>query len=226
MSCRHQTYIKNSYDFINKIKDLNISANTYLVTGDITSLYTNILNRYPEPNRPDNYILKILELILKNNDLEFNGEVLLQTCGCPMEKIIGPAAANIYLIDFDEAAVNGFRIKPEIFFRFLDDVFLFWNGTLQDLKEYENFLHSLIPGIKITPKANLMNANFLDITIYKKYLDNNNIKIATKVYVKPTDTQNLLYTSSFHPPHNTTKGILRSQLIRYKRISSSYEDYL
>jgi hypothetical protein len=237
LSCRHESYIKNSYDFIDKIRDLNISANTYLVTGDITSLYTNmkhditidsikkILNKYPELNRPDNYILKILELILKNNDFEFNNEVFLQTCGCPMGKIIGPAAANIYLIDFDEAAMNGFRIKPEIFFRFLDDVFLFWNGTLQDLKEYENFLNSLIPGIKITLEANLISANFLDITIYKKHLDNNNIKIATKVYVKPTDTQNLLHTSSFHPPH-TTKGILKSQLIRYKRISSSYEDYL
>jgi len=237
LSCRHRSYIKNSYDFIDKIKDLNISPNTYLVTGDITSLYTNmkhditidsirkILNKYPEPTRPDKYILKILDLILKNNDFEFNNEVFLQTCGCPMGKIIGPAAANIYLIDFDEAAMNGFRIKPEIFFRFLDDVFLFWNGTLQELKEYENFLNSLIPGIKITLEAHLTSTNFLDITIYKKYLDNNNIKIATKIYVKPTDTQNLLHASSFHPPH-TTKGILKSQLIRYKRISSSYEDYL
>lgn len=237
VSCKHQSYIKNSYDFINKIKDITVSANTYLVTGDITSLYTNmkhditidsirkILNKYPEPTRPDKYILKILELILKNNDFEFNDEVFLQTCGCPMGKIIGPSAANIYLIDFDEAAMSGFRVKPEIFFRFLDDVFLFWNGTLQELKEYENFLNSLIPGIKITLEANLCSANFLDITLYKKFLDNNNIKIATKIYIKPTDTQNLLHTSSFHPPH-TTKGILKSQLIRYKRISSSYEDYL
>src|SRR6201996_5980750 len=42
LSCRHRSYIKNSYDFIEKIKDLNISPNTYLVTGDITSLYTNM----------------------------------------------------------------------------------------------------------------------------------------------------------------------------------------
>ena len=38
---------------------------------------------------------------------------------------------------------------------------------MQDLKEYENFLNSLTPGIKITLEANLINANFLDITIYK-----------------------------------------------------------
>ena len=236
LSCKHKSYIKNSYHFIQKIKNLNILPNTYFVTGDITSLYTNmqhditisnikkILHKYPSRNRPDKFILQILELILKNNDFEFNNEVYLQTCGCPMGKIIGPAAANIYLIDFDEAALNDFKIKPEVFFRYLDDIFLLWNGTLEELKEYETFLNSLIPGIKITLEANLHAINFLDINIYKKYVDNK-IELATRIYVKPTDTQNLLHTKSFHPPH-TTKGILKSQLIRYKRISSSYEDYI
>ena len=49
--------------------------------------------------------------------------------------------------------------------------------------------------------------------------------MASKVYVKPTDTQNLLHTESFHPPH-TTRGILKSQLIRYKRISCTWDDYV
>lgn len=237
LACKHPSYIKNSYDFIEKIKNSNINRNTYLVTGDVTSLYTNmkhdimlssikkIFDKYPDQNRPQNYLLKLLELMIKNNDFEFNSETYLQICGCPQGKIIGPSAANIYMIDFDKAAMLDFKIKPSVFFRFLDDVFLLWNGTLEELKEYETFLNSLIPGIEIKLEASLVSVNFLDITIYKHQNSDNSISLRTKIYVKPTDTQNLLHTESFHPPH-TTKGILKSQLIRYKRISSTWEDYV
>ena len=163
--------------------------------------------------------------MIENNDFEFNSETYHQICGCPQGKIIGPSAANIYLIDFDKAAMCDFRINPSLFFRFLDDVFLLWNGSLDELKEYENFLNSLIPGIEIKLEASLVSVNFLDITIYKNQNFNNTFSLGTKIYVKPTDTQNLLHTKSFHPPH-TTKGILKSQLIRYKRISSTWEDYI
>ena len=237
LACKHPSYIKNSYDFIDKIKNCNINKDTYLVTGDVTSLYTNmkhdimlssikkVFNTYPDPNRPENYLIKLLKLMIENNDFQFNSETYLQICGCPQGKIIGPSAANIYLIDFDKAAMLDFRIKPSLFFRFLDDVFLLWNGSLEELKEFENFLNSLIPGIEIKLEASLVSVNFLDITIYKNQLSNNTFSLGTKIYVKPTDTQNLLHTESFHPPH-TTKGILKSQLIRYKRISSTWEDYI
>ena len=238
LACKHPSYIKNSYDFIDKIKNCPINKHTYLVTGDVTSLYTNmkhdimlssikkIFETYPDPNRPVNHLLKLLKLMIENNDFEFNSETYLQICGCPQGKIIGPSAANIYMIDFDKAAMSDFKIKPSIFFRFLDDVFLLWNGSLEELKEYETFLNNLIPGIEIKLEASLISVNFLDITIYKNQNSSNNtFSLGTKIYVKPTDTQNLLHTKSFHPPH-TTKGILKSQLIRYKRISSTWEDYV
>jgi len=240
LACKHPSYIKNSYDFIEKIKNCNITPQTYLVTGDVTSLYTNmkhdimissiskIFKKYPDPNRPENHILNLLKIMIQNNDFEFNSETFLQICGCPQGKIIGPSAANIYMIDFDEAAMSNFQIKPSVFFRFLDDIFLLWDGTLEDLKEYETFLNNLIPGIEIKLEASLISVNFLDITVYKKHSNpnsTNSCSLATKIYVKPTDTQNLLHTQSFHPPH-TTKGILKSQLIRYKRISSTWEDYV
>lgn len=237
LACKHPSYIKNSYDFIDKIKNGKVNQNTYLVTGDVTSLYTNmkhdimlssfkkIFQKYPDPNRPENYLLKLLKLMIENNDFEFNAETYLQICGCPQGKIIGPSAANIYMIDFDKAAMLDFKINPSLFYRFLDDIFFLWNGTLEELKEYETFLNNLIPGIEIKLEANLLSVNFLDITIYKNENSDNTFSLRTKIYVKPTDTQNLLHTKSFHPPH-TTRGILKSQLIRYKRISSTWEDYV
>jgi len=48
--------------------------------------------------------------------------------------------------------------------------------------------------------------------------------LRTRVFFKPTDTHQLLHASSFHPRH-TPKGILKTQLIRFKRISSTERDY-
>lgn len=241
LSVKHKSYLKNSYDFIEKIRNLNIDENTYLVTGDITSLYTNmkhdltinsikkVFANNPDKNRPDSYIIDLLEIILSNNDFEFNDSTYLQICGCPMGKIIGPAAANIYLIEFDNNALNNFTYKPLILFRYLDDIFMLWNHGLDKLKLFEDYLNSLIPGITIKLEASLTSANFLDVTVYKAVDNNNsstnNLKLETKVFFKPTDTHNLLHLDSFHPPH-TSRGVLRSQLIRFKRISSNWSNYM
>ena len=61
--------------------------------------------------------------------------------------------------------------------------------------------------------------NFLDTTIYK-----HNHKLQTKVFFKDTDTHQLLHKQSFHPPH-IFKSIIKSQLIRFKRISSTKANY-
>lgn len=232
LATKHATYVKNTYDFIDKIRDATVNTDYLLVTGDITSLYTNMnidrsldcvkrafeLNK--DNHRPDKHILDLLELSLKYNDFEFAGEFYLQTMGTAMGKRFAPALANLYLLDFDNAAINDFKTKPILFFRYLDDIFFLWPGDVQSLKEYENFLNSLIPDIKVTLEFDKNTINFLDTTIYKQ--DN---KLNTRVYFKPTDTHQLLHRTSFHPQH-TFKGILKSQFIRFKRISSTKSDYL
>jgi hypothetical protein len=232
---KHETYIKNTYDFVEKIRNKIVSKDCLLVTADVTSLYTNMnldrvlnvvreaFNRHPDESRPSNELLQLLEIILKNNDFEFNGEYFLQILGVAMGKRFAPALANLYLIAFDELAKHGFKITPEALYRFLDDLFWIWNGTREELIEFENFLNSLIPDIKVTLTCHDTHINFLDTVIYKLTVGNETM-LKTRVYFKPTDTHQLLHTHSFHPKH-TTEGILKSQLIRFKRISSSLYDY-
>jgi len=38
----HPSYIKDTYDFISKVRGHTVSSNTFLVTGDVTGLYTNM----------------------------------------------------------------------------------------------------------------------------------------------------------------------------------------
>jgi len=236
LSTRHPTYLKNTYDFINKIRNKTVPDDCFIVTGDVSALYTNMLHdrtlscikerfkTFPDKLRPDKYLMKLLEITLKNNDFNFYGKNYLQTCGTPMGKVYAPALANIYMLEFDDKAINGFKIKPMLFFRYLDDIFFIWTGNKEELLEYETYLNSLIPGIKITLEYSKTTANFLDTTVYKQTV-NHNTTLQTRVYFKPTDTHQLLHTASFHPKH-TCRGILKSQLIRFKRISSSWDDYI
>ena len=140
-----------------------------------------------------------------------------------MGKSFAPNLANIYLLEFDNKACTGFHISPEEFFRFLDDVFFLWPGTIDELKQFEEFLSSIIPDIKVTLDYSDTAVNFLDTTIFKR-VDNGITTLQTKVYFKETDTHQLLHHSSFHPPH-TFMGIVKSQVLRFKRLSSFKSDY-
>ena len=65
--------------------------------------------------------------------------------------------------------------------------------------------------------------HFLDVTTFKGPDFNTTGRLDTKVFFKPTDSHALLHYSSFHPKHTFT-GIIKSQLIRFKRICSRPED--
>lgn len=179
--------------------------------------------KFPDASRPDDHILQLLNYILHNNDFQFNDETFLQICGTAMGKACSPQLADLYLEWFDEQARTGFHIKPFLYFRYLDDIFMIWTGTVEQLKEFEKFLNSLIPGINIKLEYSSESISFLDTTIYTQEEEDHK-KIQTKVYFKPTDTHQLLHKQSFHPRHFFT-GVLKSQFIRFKRISSSRNDY-
>jgi hypothetical protein len=192
----------------------------------LQTVKNKLMETSPSPGRPDEEILELLKITLENNDFEFNGDYYLQTCGTAMGKKYAPSLANIYLLHFDEKARNGFQFRPDNYGRYLDDIFFTWGGSAQSLKEFENFLSNIIPGIKITLEYHDTHINFLDTTIYKLPLTQtpDHCLLQTKIFFKTTDTHQLLHVASHHPSH-TTKGILKSQLIRFKKISSCKNDY-
>ena len=236
ISIKHPAYIKDTYDFIEKIRDQKIPADAVLVTCDVTSLYTNMdidrtisvaraaLDSYSNDKNLNKYLIELLSITLKNNDFSFNDEYFLQTCGTAMGKTYAPGLADLYMQEFDFQACQHFKIKPLLYFRFLDDVIFAWPGSVLELLEFQDFLNSLISGIKITFTHSERQVNFLDTTVYKSHFNENECNLSTKVYFKETDTHQLLHKSSFHPKHTFT-GVLKSQLLRFKRISSSYNDY-
>ena len=95
---QHKSYLNDTNDFINKIAEIKAKERAFIATIDVDSLYTNtdntngldavkqILNKNPDPKRPDKEILELLKIILENNDFEFNSQWYLQTWGTSMGK--------------------------------------------------------------------------------------------------------------------------------------------
>ena len=235
ISMQHPSYIKDTYDFISKIRGQVIPKDAFLVTGDVTGLYPNMridrimetareaLANNPVQGRPDEYILLLLEITLRGNDFEFDGKTFLQICGTAMGIPYAPSLANIYMVKFDKEANTGFQSRPILYFRFIDDVFFVWCDTEENLRLFQSFLNSLIPGIEITLNWSKVEVNFLDTVVYKLPSENGDT-IATKLYFKPTDTHQLLHCKSLHPKH-TFRGVLKSQFIRFRRICTTKKDY-
>jgi len=231
-------YIKDTYHFIDCISNKTIPANSYLISADVTALYTNmnidlilqsvcdIFREFPDPFRPDKELLMLLQIALCNNVFEFDDRLFLQICGTAMGKGFTPSCANIYLRKLDRLAKQYGGDILKFFFRFIDDIFAVWSGTLEQSQTFQDYLDSLIPGIYITFKIKKRVIEFLDTLVYTVRDPNNpEVKIIkTRVYFKPTDTHQLLHATSFQPSH-TTHGILKSQLLRFKRISHCYSDY-
>jgi len=228
-------YIRDTYDFIHKIQNKHIPKTAYLVTGDVTALYTNmhiprsiqkvreLFTEFPSNLRPDQEILDLLEICLITNEFEFDGKLFLQILGTAMGKAFAPNLANLYLRDID-LSVSQFAV--DLYSRFIDDIFLIWLATLDELHQFETFINNIIPGIHISFSVNQQHIEFLDVLVYLTPSPHNldfNI-INTRVFFKDTDTHQLLQPSSHHPIH-TTRGILKSQFIRFKRISSTRKDY-
>ena len=236
LSVTHPTYIKDTPDFLSKIKDIIVPENSILFSLDVDSLYTNIdstpglktirniFDQNPDTTRPDAQILNLLEICLTKNDFEFNGSKFLQVKGTSMGRSFAVSYANIVMAEFEASALEKCDKKPLIIFRFLDDYFGIWEHSLADFETFFNTMNTHAPSIKLKSVVNKDSIDFLDVTVYKGENFETNKKLDTKVFFKQTDTHELLHKQSFHPKH-VFSGILKSQIIRFHRICNNNYDF-
>lgn len=236
LSTKHPSYIKDTYHFISIIRKLKIPPNSFFFSIDIDSLYTNIeteaglravkkiFGKYPDHQRPDTELVTLLEINLGRNDFEFNNQYFLQVKGVAMGKKFAPAYANIFMADWEEAALNKCEKKPFTYLRYLDDIFGIWNHSEEDFKKFINILDTHDPSIRLKYEFDHQSIDFLDTTVYKGQSFHNQQTLDIKVYFKTTDTHSLLFKSSYHPRH-TYKGLVKSQLIRFHRICTQRTDF-
>lgn len=236
LSTKHPAYVKDTYHFIDIVNSLRIPSDFYFFSMDVDSLYTNIpiqagincvkkvFEKYPDPKRPDEELLQLLDINLTRNDFMFNGNYYLQIKGTAMGKKFAPAYANIFMANWEEEVFARCKKKPAHYSRYLDDIWGIWTGSEEEFGEFVETLNSHDPSIKLKTEINKQSIDFLDTTIFKGPQFLKDFKLDIKVFFKGTDTHALLHKNSFHPKH-TFRGIVKAQILRFKRICTREEHF-
>ena len=233
------SYLKDTTEFINEIKDKHVEPDTLLVTIDVKSLYTSIphsdgikaclealhLSADSFPDRPDPSVLScLLEIVLKNNIFEFDGRVYKQLQGTAMGTKLAPVYANIFMGALEHTILSHATLKPSYYKRYIDDIFILWPHSEADLKKFLLYINTLHPSIKFTSEYETNKITFLDVNIYKgpNFLSTNRLDIET--HIKPTNKQAYIHAKSHHPP-GVSKGLAIGEMKRYLRTNSRIETF-
>ena len=230
------SYIKDSTDALNKINLLKSNSAfrpTYLLTMDVTALYTNIphgdglnalkhfLNLRESQSPPTGTLLRLAELVLTLNTFEFNGEFFRQESGVAMGTKMGPSYACLFMGYLEKQIFSTFPGPiPEFYGRFIDDCLALSSLSKDELLEFVNFCNAYHPFIKFTFVISDSEATFMDILIQliSGYL-------STSVFYKPTDSHSYLDYNSSHSL-NTRNSIPYSQFLRLRRLCSENSDFV
>ena len=207
-------YIKDTSDFVNKVRNIGkVPEESYLVTMDVTGLYTNIdhsegldasMQKTLEQENRDqkplaNSLTLLMRLILVLNNFVFNNVNYIQRMGTAMGTRSAPSFSNIFMGDFEQTFVY---ICIQMFVQNLpwrccwmtDDVHqilgplyrrhLFYMDWKPALKTFINYMNNVHPTIKFTAKYSEKAVNFLDTTVEKSVTG----ELSTDVYQKQLTT--------------------------------------
>ena len=235
--------MKNSVQVVNILESLDLSnqPEVLLVTLDVKSLYQSIpqgvgiemiLQRVSPTNPPTsrsrpfkNMLRDLMRIVLGDNHFSFNGKLYTQKKGVAIGTKCAPHLANIFLASLEKKALNTWEGTPPIkWLRFIDDILMIWGGGEEELSTFLHHLNSQMTAIQFTMEMSRYTITFLDLQIFKGSRFNNKGILDTSLHVKETNPQCFLHYSSCHP-HPTFKTIMRGEIIRTLRCTSSPGDF-
>ena len=214
-----------------------LSFDTFLVTLDVESLYTNVpheggiqslehfLSERPTSATPSNAcIVTMAEVVLTHNYFMFQDEYFLQRRGVAMGSPMAPNYAGLYVGFLEKTKIlstinNPFFDNIILWKRYIDDVFLLFRGTNEQLNDFFAFVNSCSDHLKFTMSCDSLSLNFLDLLITR----GEDGILYTDLYTKPTDRNSLLRAESCHPLP-LKNSLPYSQFCRVKRICSKPTD--
>ena len=126
----------------------------------------------PVKDLPTETLVKLLTLILKCNNFEFNGKHYLQVQGTARGTKLPPVDANIFMRRLERQLLGSVSLKPFSWFRFIDDV---------DLVIFLQEANSFHPTIRFTAEDSNEEHVFLD-TKYRLVGNNIGVDLYTKTY--------------------------------------------
>ena len=173
-----KSYIKDSGDFINKIKSLqNIPEGAILVTADVVGLYPSIpheaglkalreaLDNRENKQIPTENLLKMAEFVLKNNYFEFNGKVKKQLSCTATGTKFAPTYGSTFMDKLESYFLKSQELPPLLCYCYIDVVFFIWTHGEEKLASFIDDLNNYHPNIKFTRWSNKEHIPFLDLNV-------------------------------------------------------------
>ena len=218
--------IKDTWHFLRRCPK-SVHPDTFSITADITSLYTNITtergreaityfyNQYPgilQPRFSLEFLLELYEFCQNNLYFIYEDTTYRQRSGTGMGRVYAPILANIKVahdevileeyirMTFSEAVANYFLNS---YCRFLDDIYFQWRISFDNLVAIKSKMGDIDPKIKYEFSSSLDGIPQNSIAFLDVMISINNSLVETDIYAKATDTFNYVPFSSSHPRHVT-----------------------
>lgn len=195
--------------------------------SDVKNLYPSIpikyglqaieelLECYMVPNIK--FLVSLLNWILTNNYLSFEGTIYLQTSGTAMGTPCAPSYANLVLYHMERSLVT--QYKPILYQRYLDDLFVIFNSET-DARKFENSFNNINTDIQLDSTTFGSSGIFLDMVISIPH----HHKLEVALYQKPMNKYLYLPPSSSHSRHMFV-NFIRNELKRYLLFNSNSINY-
>jgi hypothetical protein len=222
----HPTILLDRTDLVSMLESAKVTANTWLVTYDVASLYPSIdqlqcAEACGEAVHGSTMTKMMVEdlvmFVLQNNIVQVEGRYYRQKSGGAMGNNLLPPAAQLYMALKWEK-----RIKeelgddfPALWKRFLDDGFVLFEGSKEALLRFISVLQNALPNIDITYSCSMSQVDFLDLVVYKvRCAATGAYRLKVRTHQKALNRYLYIPYSSFHH-----KGVFQSfvhaELIRY-----------
>ena len=231
--------VKDTTDFLLKVQFVRVPPGSPLLTLDVSALYTNIpheegikdckklLNTRDVLEPPTEDFIKLVTLILNRNNFSFNNEHYIQKRKA-MGTHVTPSYANIFMDELERRIFANMDRAPTTWWRYIDDTFAIWPHGEEHMTTFLDWINNFHPSMEFTTEWSYTSVTFLDTKVTflntKVTIDDDG-RLVTDLYIKPTNTNQYLHRCSCHPSH-CKHGISYSQAHRMCRICSRTENYL
>ena len=230
--------IYNSTDLLDLLHDFYVDDidKFTLTTFDFTSLYTNIsfsdtihaiitsCKLLALPTFYRDFLLNLNNFVNDRNFFLSGQDIYQQTKGVAMGSYHSRQIADLVLLLSELTFFsNNDTTGLFIFCRYIDDGFMLTDRN--SITNHITHLSSTYPSqIPITFTTNCHSTHYLDLTISLNYHTILYHKIHHHIYQKPHHKYMYPHFSSNHPQHIFT-GIIKTETIRYSRLSKTKDDY-
>lgn len=215
-----QYHVRNSFEFVNEIKNFRTPKNFIFASFDVTSMYTNIPismaiecvekswdKIVPFTSLPKNEFIFGLKTCLESTVFTFNGDIFKQIEGLAMGAPVSAVIANLVMEKVENEILKNIPFRIAFYKRYCDDILICAHkDEIQSILDLFNAYH---PKIQFTLELEVNGKiNFLDLTITHK-----EGKVYTSWYSKPSSSGR--YTNFFSAqPFIHKRNVIRNLAYR------------